>query len=234
MMRTARWCGVALVLAAVALPASVSAQHLSWTSSAQADGDEVYVLFTEPTLLFGPDMGVRPFVKAGAYYVMVDVGDDSWGLTPAAGLRWQTDGGFIAGELGWALRDDGGVRVFGGDESGVHTMLQTEYYGDGSWGLSGIAAYNWGGDFLWSRARVLRRIATRSGGGGVSLGGELVWEAQTEDEDAIEDNEYDAMYVGPVLQIASGSTIWAISGGLKQSDPGDDDTWYARVEFTLP
>src|SRR5688572_11050388 len=47
----------AAIAALLALPASASAQHLSWTSSAQAGGDEVYVVFTEPTLLFGPEVG---------------------------------------------------------------------------------------------------------------------------------------------------------------------------------
>jgi hypothetical protein len=223
----------ALVLAAV--PTVVSAQDLSWSSAAEAAGDEVYVVFTEPSLLFGSGMGVRPLISVGAHYVVISDGDNSWGLTPAAGLRYQTDGGFIQGKVGWAIRpDEGGFDVFGGDESGLHTALHTEFYGDGTWGLQGIASYNWGADFLWSRARVTRRIAERSGGGGIALGAELVWQAVTDDDDVIDGNEYGATYIGPVLQFSGPGSIWALSGGVKMTDPGDDNTWYAKVELTLP
>jgi hypothetical protein len=214
---------------------SASAQDFTWSSAAEAAGDEVYVLFTEPGVLFGPATGVRQMLSVGAHYV-VGEGENSWGITPAAGLRYQTSGGFIGGKVGWAIRpEEGGFDVFGGNESGLYTGAHTEFYGDGSWGLQGIATYNWGADFLWSRARVLKRVAERASGGGISLGGELVWQAQT-DDDLPGDNEYQATYIGPVLQFTGGegAPIWAVSGGYKATEPTDDSTWYAKVELTLP
>jgi hypothetical protein len=235
MTTNVRGAWLAAVLAVSGMARGAAAQDLSWSSAAEAGGDKVYVLFTEPTVLFGPEQGVRPLISVGAHYVVIDQGDNSWGLTPAGGLRWQTSGGFLEGKVGWAIRDEeGGFDVFGGDKSGLYTGAHTEFYGDGSWGLQGIATYNWGADFLWSRARALKRIAQLSSGGGVSLGGELVWQAQTDDDDLIADNEYEATYIGPVLQIGKARAIWAFSGGLKMTQPADDDTWYAKVELTLP
>src|SRR6185295_13992742 len=109
---------------------------------------KVYVLFTEPSLIFGTSPGLRPLISVGAHYVIVDVGENSWGVTPSAGLRYQNSGGFIQGNVGWAIRpDNGGFDVFGGSDSGLHTALHTEFYGDGAFGLQGIATYNWGAHF---------------------------------------------------------------------------------------
>ena len=142
----------------------------------------------------------------------------------------------IRGTLGWAIRDDeNGIDVFGGSDNGVHTGLHAEYWGDGTWGAQGIATYNWGDDFLWSRARLTRRVSGGDGGTSVALGGELVWQSELEDDDTVEDNEFEATYIGPVLQIIQPSGMnWAISGGLKKIQPEDDDTWYAKVELYLP
>ena len=93
--------------------------------------------------------------------------------------------------------------------SGIHTGLHTEYRDDGTWGLQAIAAYNWGGDFLWSRARLTRRVADSWSEGATALGAELVWQAETDDDDPIEGNECEAIYVGPVLQFnRPGGTAW--------------------------
>lgn len=228
----------ALTMAAVAVglvSSDLSAQDLSWAFGAEAGGDEVYVLFGQPSLAFGTVPGLRPILSLGAHYVILD-GGNSWGLTPTAGLRYQTSGGMIQGNVGWAIRgNERSFDVFGGSKSGLHTGVHTEFWGDGSWGLQGIANYNWGSDFLWSRARLTKRIAQRSSGGGVSLGGELVWQTQTDDDDLIAGNEYEATYIGPVLQLSTASGMnWAFSGGWKHTQPGDNSTWYAKVELALP
>ena len=229
-------CAMTVGLLTLLVPGFAAAQDLQWSATAEAGGDEVYLLFAEPTLLFGPETGLRPFVRVGAHYTIVSDGENSWGLTPAGGLRWQTTGGFIGGSVGAEIAgDDDSFDPFGGGDTGLHTGIHAEFWGDGSWGLQGIANYNWGADFLWSRARATKRIASRSNGGGISLGAELVWQAQADDGDAIEDNEFQATYIGPVLLVnGPRGANWGFSGGLKHTDPLDDDTWYAKVELFLP
>jgi hypothetical protein len=62
-----------------------------------------------------------------------------------------------------------------------------------------------------------------------------VWQSETDDDDAIDGNEYEATYIGPVLQLIRPSGMnWAFSGGLKMTEPTDDNTWYAKVELYLP
>jgi hypothetical protein len=226
-------------LAGLAPGLGLAAQDLSFSAAAEAGGDEVHVLFAQPQLSFGPDRGLRPFLSLGAHYVIVDQGDNSWGVTPAGGLKYQTSGGMISGSLGWAIADDdvnNGFDVFAGGESGLHTGVHTEFWGSGAWAMQGIATYNWGSDFLWSRARLLKRIKERSGGGGILLGGELAWQAQTEDDDLIDDNEYQATQIGPVLQFTStDGPGFSLSGGWKMTETSvDNDTWYAKVELYLP
>jgi hypothetical protein len=225
----------AWTLAALAGASRAEGQDLSVSSAFEAAGDEVYVVFVQPSVAFGPEVGWGPDLRVGAYRVWTS-GNDGWGITPAVGLTYRTEAGLIGGSVGWAIRDDeNGIAVFGGADNGLHTGLHTEYWGDGTWGLQGIANYNWGGDFLWSRARVTRRIAGGGGGGSTALGAELVWQAQADDDDAIDGNEYEATYIGPVLQLIRPSGAnWALSGGLKMTEPTDDSTWYAKVELYLP
>lgn len=232
-------------LVAGMLPAfDVAAQDLSWSFAGEAAGDKTYVVFGQPTLLFGPSTGWRPFVHVGGHVVWTDSPTgtkNAWGITPAAGLRWQDSGGFLEGSVGWAIASedvDRGFDVFGGGKSGLHTGVHTEYWGSGNWALQGIANYNWGADFLWSRAQILKRVATRSGGGGVSLGARLTWEAQA-DSDIPSANRFQGTLVGPVLQVSGPSGMnWGVSAGYKHTRPKstsvDNDTWYAQVDLYLP
>ena len=226
---------VALVaLAAASVPRSASGQDLSWALAAEAAGDDVYVLYGQPSLSFGPEVGWSPDIGISAYHVWTS-GADGWGITPQVGLKYRTDGGFIGGSVGWAIRDDvEGIDVFGGSDNGLHTSLHTEYWGSGTWGLQGIASYNWGSDNLWSRARVTRRVNSLQSPRAIALGAELVWQVADGGEGE-DDNHYEATYIGPVLQlIQPGGVTWALSGGLKSTQPGDNDTWYAKVELYLP
>jgi hypothetical protein len=232
-IRVAAVAALAAACFAGAQPAR--AQDLSFAAAAEAAGDEVYVVFGEPTLLFGPAMGLRPLVRAGAYYVIAP-GENSMGVTPAAGLRYMTTGGFIQGAVGWNFAgNENGFDPIGGGANGLHTSVQTEFWGDGDWGASGIASYNWGSDFLWSRARLTKRIMPRANGGAVGLGAELVWQAVTDDGDAFDDNEYEATYIGPVLVFSHPTGPgFSIGGGVKMTQPDDDSTWYAKVELFVP
>jgi hypothetical protein len=137
-------------LAALIGASRSEAQDLSVSSAFEAAGDEVYVIFVQPSVAFGPDVGWRPDLRVGAYHVWTS-GDDGWGITPAAGLSYRTEAGMIGASVGWAIRDDeNDIDVFGGSDNGLHTGLHTEYWGDGTWG----------------RLRVERRARGAADGGG--------------------------------------------------------------------
>jgi hypothetical protein len=220
----------------------VSAQDLAWSFAGEAAGDKTYVLFAQPEVVFGSVPGWRPSIQLGGHVVWFDTptgSDNSWGLTPAVGLRYQDSGGFFGGTVGWAIAgDENSFDPFGGGDNGLYTGLHAEYYGSGDWGLQGIADYNWGAQFLWSRAQILKRISQRSGGGGVSLGARLTWEADN-DGDIPSDDRFQATMIGPVLQFSNAKGgNWTVSGGWKHSQPEstfiDNDTWYAQVDLYLP
>ena len=229
----------ALFAAASAYAAGeVAAQDVSLSSAVEAGGDEVYLIFSELSAVAGGE-GWRPVGSLAAYMVFTE-GDDSWGVTPAVGLRYRAPGGFLQGKVGWAFRDEGGTPFFGGDDSGVHTSAHAEYWGDGTWSAQGIASYNWGSDYLWSRARLARRVATLDGGGAVALGGELVWQADTDDQlvQGVEVEGYEATQIGPVLQwvTSADGAVVSFSGGWKNNSVADfeEDTWYVKAELHLP
>src|SRR5688572_9630972 len=95
MQRTNRWIRrAAFATLAVALTSSAAeAQSITFAGAAEAAGDKVYVLFGELGLA-ATGTGLRPVGSLGAYKVFTD-GTDGWGVTPAAGLRYNTEGGFI-------------------------------------------------------------------------------------------------------------------------------------------
>ena len=237
-MHSRNWSGLVGMVAALAFVVPLKAQSVALNAAAEAGGDEVHLLFSVLARV-GEGTGWRPVGTIGGYLVLTE-GENSWGLTPAAGLRYATDGGFLQGQVGWALRDEEGSPFFGGDESGLHTALHAEFWGEGTWSAQGLASYNWGADYLWSRARLARRLAALASGGGVALGGELVWQADTDDQTilGVEVDGYQATQIGPVLQWTTrgGGPVLAFSGGWKNSAFGDvdDDTWYARAELYLP
>jgi hypothetical protein len=242
MTKNIRGVLIAGMVAVGMLPAlRLSGQDLSWSFSGEAAGDKTYVLFGQPTLLFGPSQGLRPFVNAGAHVVWSDNGagsTTSWGVTPAAGLRWQDTGGFIEGERGWAFAgDQNKFDPFGGGKSGFYTGAHVEYWGSGAYALQGIANYNWGAKFLWSRAQALARVAQNSSGGATSLGARLTWEAQT-DSKILSANRYQATYLGPVLQFSSAKMTTGLSAGWKHNHPTvvgrKTNTWYVSADLYLP
>ena len=227
--------GVVLAAATIALGGhGLQAQGISVSAAAEAAGDDVYVLFSELGWA-AAGRGIRPVASLGGYLVFTE-GDDSWGVTPAGGLRYATSSGFIQGQVGWAFREESGTPFFGGGDSGFHTSLHTEFWGD-VFSAQGIASYNWGGDYLWSRGRVARRMGTLANGGSWGLGAELVYQAEAEERLPGVDG-FSATQIGPVLQWTprEGGPSMAFGGGWKRTEFGDtsDSSWYLRGEIYIP
>jgi hypothetical protein len=236
-----RWAAFVAAAAVAGAASTAGAQQfdLTFSGSGETAGDEVHVLFSELGLI-GAGLGLRPVASLGGFLVFSD-GSSSWGVTPAAGLRYRTSAGFLQGKIGWAFRDSDATPFFGGRDNGLHTSAHAEFWGS-AYNAQGIVAYNWGGDYLWSRARVGRRLGTLSGGGSWGLGAELIYQAETEGA-APGFEGFRSTQLGPVVQWAprAAGASFALSGGLKRTEfdvttaqRGSNDTWYLRAEVYLP
>jgi hypothetical protein len=214
--------------------AGLVAQELGVNTSVEAAGDGLYVLFSEMGLA-RVGAGLRPVATLSAHLVLSDEAS-SWGAAPAAGLRYRGEIGFVQAEVGWAFRDERSVAYFGGRENGLHTSLQGEFRGD-AYSATGVVTYNWGADYLWTHARVGRRLGELAEGGAWGLGAELVYQSEVVDPSPLVDGVR-ATQIGPVVQWIPGAarpTFW-FSAGWKRSElgPPGENTWYVRGEVGLP
>lgn len=225
----------ALVGAALAVPAAMGsglhAQQLDWSSASTVEtaGDDLTLIYTSVSVK--PDgLGLKP-VASLSLYRLETAFDGTWSATPAVGLEYRAPGGLVSGKVGYSFKDqDSPIPFFGGGSSGVSTSAHGEYWGDGRVGLQGLASYNWGSEYLWSRGRATTRIAEVDAGW-MHLGGEYVWQGELDAPPLQE--KYESTQYGPVLQFISrgGGPIVVLGGGWKQV-PGDD-TWYAKAELVL-
>lgn len=214
------------------------AQSPTITLVGETAGDDVSLLLGDADFVFGFGQ-LRPVVGLQSYVVMDEATDAStvWGVTPSVGLRFAMPTGFLQGKVGYAwTSEDARAPFFGGGESGVTTSLHGEHWGDGRFGLQGIAAHNWGAEYLWTRARGTVRVLP-SPSGSINAGIEGGWQGHTRSESGVADPNYSATMFGPLVQWASPNVIGTLGGGWKNSSGGllDDDlsTWYARVELTF-
>jgi hypothetical protein len=239
-IRSATLVAVTLVLTSSA----AMAQSITFAGAAEAGGDDLYLLFGELGVVAG-GVGLRPVASVGAYGVFTSdnvSGNNAWGVTPAAGLRFVGDGGFVEGKVGWAFRKKSNtIGFFGGADDGFYSALQTEYWGDGDFNASGIVNYNFGAEYLWSRARLGKTIGSFGSSGSWGLGGELVWQGQTSDvSPGISGPK--TTQIGPVLTFSTrdGGPSFSLGGGWKQNkvDLGtvtdSESTWYVKGEIFVP
>jgi hypothetical protein len=226
----ARW--TAAVLALCLACHDVHAQVLGVNTSTEGGGDRLGLLRSELSLARA-GMGLRPVASLEGYLVLGD-GEGVWGATPMVSLWYRTDSGYVQAKLGWAFRDEVAVAYFGGSENGLHTGAQAEFWGD-LYNAKGVVSYNWGGHYLWSHARLGRRIAELAEGGSLGLGVELIGQAEIRDPPAPLER-FGAIQVGPVLQWTPGAArpTFSFSGGWKRTESGGgSDTWYLRAELSL-
>lgn len=226
-IRTRAALAATMAAAAIAAAPGASQAQISWSSAGEVGGDDVNLIYT--SLGWDPGWeGIRPTLGLSAYRVGTE-GGDIYSFGPSVGLEYRADGGSIEADVGYSFKDsDASSPFFGGSDDGVTTGLHGEYWGDGTWGLQGIASYNWGSEYLWSRGRVTRRVVELDPGS-LNLGAEAVWQGETADEPG---DEYRVTQYGPVLQWITGADwILAGSGGWKNIE-NDEDTWYAKLEVT--
>lgn len=211
----------------------LSAQEATATLAAETAGDDVSLLLGDLTAAWGAG-AIAPVTSLQAYVVWFDAGqgsDQIFAVNPAVGLRARSATGFLQGTVGYSFQTadaaDPGVPFFGGGGDGITTTLHAEHWGTGRLGLQGIGTYNWGAQYLWSRAR--GTVALGSGPEGVHAGAEAGWQGYTGD------GGYEAVQVGPVLRLVTPRMAGAVGAGWKGvRGAGGEDTWYARFELTLP
>lgn len=218
-----------VALGAVTLAPGAARAQITWTAAGEVGGDDVNLLFT--SLGWNPGWeGIRPTLGLSAYRVGTP-GGDIYSVGPSVGLEYRASEGSLEVDVGYSFKDaDAATPFFGGGEDGATTGLHGEYWGDGTWGLQGIASYNWGSEYLWSRGRVTRRVAALDRGGSVALGAEAVWQGETGDEIG---EEYRVTQYGPVVQWITGRDWILAAGGGWKNISIDDDTWYAKLEVVF-
>lgn len=233
--RSARKAGATVLAVAVSLGGAggLYAQSATFTFLGETAGDDIALLLGDADFIFG--IGVlRPVVGIQSYMIRDEAENSSpiWAVAPSVGVRWAQPGGFLQGKIGYAWTDaDRVVPYFGGGENGVTTTLHGEHWGDGLFGLQGIASHNWGAEYVWARARVSARVVSTVDGG-LDLGVEGGWQGHTGSPTV----SYKATMVGPVLQwltpaLSAGvGAGWKNVGGTAAEDPS---TWYARVELVF-
>lgn len=248
--------GGGLVAATVLLlgAAPVEAQmEFTFVAVGETAGDDVSLLLGQVSA-HRAGLGLMPVFSLQSYTVLVDGGDNTYAVSPGVGLRYRASGGAIQGKVGYSWRPDdegGGVPFFEGGEAGVTTSVHGDYWGRGAYGLQGIASYNWGSEYLWSRGRGTLRLAELGDGSSIHGGAEAVWQGELQgDETTIggvtaEGPRYTAIQVGPVLQWNSRNVIGVLGGGWKKVDfkvgddegglfdPEEDSTWYFKAELVF-
>ena len=241
-LRRDLWRAVFSMLAVVTLGSAPAAAQwgTTWVGVAETGGDDVTVLVGGASM--APEgLGLKPVVGLQALWLDTP-GGSSWGVTPSAGLMMRAATGAIQGRVGYSYRsdaDDGVLPVFDGGEGGFMTSAQADYWDGGAYGLQGIASYNWGSEYLWTRARATLRVMQLDMDGSISVGPEFVYQGQMGDE-ATPPGPYSATQLGGILLWNSGnSLIGGFGAGIKNLDSdfptedGDDSTWYVKLEFVL-
>jgi hypothetical protein len=231
--------GAAFLSGLIALGAAsgASAQTPTITFVGETAGDDVSLLLGDADFVFGLGQ-IRPVVGIQTYVVMDEATDAAsvWGVTPSVGLRFAMPAGFLQGKVGYAwTSEDARAPFFGGGASGLATSLHAEHWGDGRFGLQGIAAHNWGAEYLWTRARGTVRLMPTAAGS-FNAGIEGGWQGHT-GTDSVTDPNYSATMFGPLVQWAMPNVIGTLGAGWKNASGGaltdDVSTWYGRVELTF-
>jgi len=248
-VRRGMWRAASAALMAVGLGAAPAAAQFggwgaTWVGVAETSGDETTLLLGSGS--FSPEgLGLRPTVGLQALYL---IGEDNsyWSVTPSVGAVLRGTEGSLAARVGYAFHEDTDVEILGapdaGDDATWSTSVQGDYWNGGAYGLQGIASYNWGSEYLWSRARATVRVLELDMNGSIHVGPEFVYQGEMGDE-TIEDPHYQSMQAGGIVIWNSGNMLSAgFGGGWKQNNAGidalgdeteDESTWYVKLEFVL-
>lgn len=151
-------------------------------------------------------------------------------VSPAIGLRYASATAATSFMGGYTFSDRGDNEGFAfsptGGGSGPFATVQHDYWGTGQRMAQLIATYNFGAEYLWSRAKATQRIAPLSP---FSVGGEVI--AQGGGGSGVDTY---ILQLGPVLQIQSTPQLrFDLSGGVALRNNDLPTSGYARLEFVF-
>ena len=160
---------------------------------------------------------------------------DAFAVAPSLGLRYQTETRSTGVHVGYIFidEDEDVAAITGspvGSSDGVFATFQHDYWGRGEKIGQFIATYNFGGEYLWSRAKGGVRFPSITSP--LFIGAEVIF--QGGGDDPVNDDTW-VLQAGPVLmfQVTPNFRL-DLSGGVRVpiDDPADEGTGgYGRIEF---
>jgi hypothetical protein len=223
-----------------AASAKPAAAQLNWTVVGVGEIDTEDVVLALASVSASPGgSGWAPIAGLHASWLQYPISTtekrEIISVVPSIGIRNGFDGGSFQFRVGYAFRDandeddDVGVGVppVAADirDDGVVNAAQLDYWGNGRLSAQLIGSYNYGSEFLWSRAQLMHRIFDLSGSGHLRAGGEAAY---------LNGEDYDAWQVGGVVGFhAGGGTIINGAVGRKLAIGEGNDATYFRAEIVL-
>jgi hypothetical protein len=160
---------------------------------------------------------------------------DAFAIAPSLGMRYQTATGSAGLHLGYIFVDDPAPGVTGspvGSSDGVFATFQADYWGQGDRIGQFIASYNFGGNYVWTRAKGGTRFGSLTSP--LFVGAEVIFQGGGEDTALGIPNSW-ALQAGPVLMFQLTPNFRLdLSGGVRVpiDDLADEPTGgYGRLEF---
>jgi hypothetical protein len=233
---------VAALVAWIGVASSAGAQQVVGFGAAEFSGQRRSVQLLGLSVSSGLPGWSPVFTVTGLRFTFPDAFGgtaDAFAVAPSLGLRYQTEVGATGVHVGYIFieSDDDDVIAPGGSpvggDDGVFATFQADYWGRGERIGQLLATYNFGGEYLWSRAKGGVRV------GGLTsplfVGAEVIFQGGGGDEDAGIDDTW-ALQVGPVLMFQLTPNFRLdLSGGARfpvaDDDDGDVVTGYGRIEF---
>jgi hypothetical protein len=162
---------------------------------------------------------------------------DAFAIAPSLGMRYQTETRSTGVHVGYIFvqEDESVATITGspvGSSDGVFVTFQHDYWGHGEKIGQLIASYNFGGKYLWSRAKGGVRFPDLTSP--LYVGGEVIFQGGGRDTDLGIPNTW-VLQAGPVLMFQLTPNFRVdLSGGVRIpiDDPSNEGTGgYGRIEF---
>jgi hypothetical protein len=162
---------------------------------------------------------------------------DAFAIAPSLGLRYQTETRSTGVHVGYIFvqEDDDVTAITGspvGSADGIFATFQHDYWGRGERIGQLIATYNFGGEYLWSRAKGGVRFPSITSP--LFVGAEVIFQGGGGDDDLGIDDTW-VLQAGPALMFQLTPNFRLdLSGGVRVpiDDPADEGTGgYGRIEF---
>lgn len=227
---------VAALLASLAVASSAGAQQIVGFGAAEFSGQRRSVQLLGFAVSSGLPGWSPVLTVTGLRFTFPDgLGGtaDAFAVAPSLGMRYQTETGSVGGHVGYIFVADDATfdGVTGspvGSSDGMFVTFQADHWGRGESIGQLIASYNFGGEYLWSRAKGGVRF------GGLSsplfVGAEAIFQGGGEGSP----DTY-VLQAGPVLMFQLTPNFRLdLSGGVRVpiDDPADEGTGgYGRIEF---